>query len=292
MCLMIAKELYMLSLSKVLRAAAFPVLMATPSFSETFTLPAIGGAVEGEEKSVEPQRDAEGAQVEIINKHVVFVLDVSSSVRYDEKVAMLRGIAEALASPDNGLHFDGFKTYAVSVVYFAKTANTLDTVFVRSQAEAVEQISLSLWNFEESTPVSNLNDDGSSTNTHIALGKVNRIFSQEEENGYKTTFKSVVVFSDQKPDFTSDIELLVRLLAQDHRAAVHAVPIVLEESLETMLENEVVQYFARSVVTPSYIKYRDKYGGEFDVVDGTNNPITEYDQISKSVSAALLLDYN
>jgi len=269
-------------LSNAMRAAVFSSIFATQAQSEAYPLPAIGGDVVQESEM----------EIEHIDKHIVFVLDVSFSVKPDEKVAMQKGIAEALASRQNEGHFNGYSTYAMTVVFFADTSASLETVFVTSQEQAVEAISKTLWDFDNQVPANNLSGVGSSTNMSAALTRVESIFDNEENDGYRARFKSVVVLGDAVPSSPSVISAQVGNLAQKYGATVHALPVVLQVNKSQIFANETVKYFQDAVATQPTARYHDEYGGHFDIEDGVTEPILGFGDVERAVKVALSLGRN
>ena len=269
-------------LKEAMQIAVIPAFMAANANADTIN--------QSNPFQITPDTQTTEHEIRYVDRHLVFVIDVSGSVEPAERVAMQRGIAEALASEENSGHFTGFSDYAMTVVFFADSARSLQTVFVSSQEEAIDSLSASLWDFESSLPASNLTGVGSGTDMYDALLLVDEIYDTEQSEGFSSISKSVVVLGDAAPSPSDMIAVQIGHLAQTHGATVHALPVVLGQTDDSAPGHSTVQFFREAVATPEGLLHVTEEGGIYRVQQGVTMPVLDATNVSFVVGQALDLN--
>ncbi len=120
-------------------------------------------------------------EITLIDKHAVFILDISKSVDALERENMMKGYALGLTSDEAMLHFDGSTSYALSVIFFAERASLPRTFFINNQEDVFKMVQEVFYDFEKDrnrgVPV-NL---GNTTDIGSALQMTNNLFLNEKK---------------------------------------------------------------------------------------------------------------
>lgn len=225
-------------------------------------------------------------EVEHVDLHTIFVLDVSSSVSSKEKSVMMEGIHNALTSDEVGMHFSRGLKRAITFVYFADTADSTQTYIASNQREAIDVAEQVVWNPLLGRPAQNFDSVGKNTQMLSAFHLVSDIFGSEHLNGVSSAAKTVVVMADDPSQGSNaDIRAQSDALTTLYGASVFCAPIT-----NAGYDAPVTNFFMEHVVTPSGALRYDQYGFAAAVKAGIVRPVREPSDAAKVVAAALNLN--
>lgn len=220
----------------------------------------------------------------IIDKHVILVLDRSSSMDSTEQRVMMQGVNDAINSELAAMTLSSGQRYAFSFVYYAFDAKHSDTYFVDTQEAAKNMSAELIWDeaTDSAKALPNLRDG---TMLYSGLGKVKELIEREGDLGYESMSRSIVVFSDDPSSGKHvDIRELSLSISEELGATIHGV------ALTQQGENAAVsQFFKKSVITPAGTSYNHPKGFSVALQPGFFQPAYKPEQVTTTVTTAMNL---
>lgn len=239
--------------------------------------------------AVPGQAGQEKKHPEIVDMHLVLVVDVSNSMNAQEKRIVMEGYAKALVSPEAKSQFDSGLHYALSLVFYADKTKIMDTQIVRNSQEAASYVASYLWDPVKQAPHAEPPGLGTSTNTDLGLNASAELFRRELEMGFLSLNRSVVISGDDDGPSNYDRDNAVRsktlMLAEQYGATVFGAPITFEDKSE-----KILVYAKNSLRTPSGMISMGPDFAQVPVREGNAMPVSSAADMQAIVGQAMRLN--
>ncbi len=212
-------------------------------------------------------------EITYVDKHVVFVLDRSSSMTSKELSILRDSIVTAFNNDETmDLAFSSGKTNAITFVSFASLPHTSKTHIVRDAEEALSAVNNILFNNddpEKDSTFPSLNI-GTTTEMNGAMKEVAWLFHDgETHRGIQSSSKAVIVIGDDPPQDQTLTKATVQFLQNAYHASFFCIPIVDKENITMSDIAFGTDFYMSNLRTPKGgLKIPNQYGGEDTVPEG------------------------
>lgn len=231
--------------------------------------------------------ESKTASPEIVERHIVILVDVSQSVDATEYGLMMEGIARGLITDAAKEQFDSGAHYALSTVFFWGGAQVgHGTTIIRNSKEAEIFANEAFFDFATGKPYSR---PYNSVNTSFVSAYVmaSKIFKAEP---FVALSREVLVVADGVENSYDrwTLEAQKVILAQTYGAAISGVPILVSPDAGTGDDERddaliLTEYFQQQVITPAKMTYNDNYGYSHTLKPGRSYPAKGFSGIEDAV---------
>ncbi len=185
------------------------------------------------------------------------------------------------------MNFDAPTTYAISVIFFSSNASEPVTYFVNNSEDAYAMADHAFFDFDaersRSTPIGL----GTQTDISSALIEAENHLRDEEEQGFRSISKTIVIAGDngQNEHENGVPYLRVETLGNLFNASVYSIPIV-PAGYDGTQENSTVSFYRNQLTTPIGLTYSQE-GYNVSVEAGDVFPANGFEDIQSPVVQAL-----
>jgi hypothetical protein len=213
--------------------------------------------------TIENPQDAQ--DVMLVDRHAIFVLDLSRSMDQRETDIIYDGLEQAFNEDEFNMALESGNRYAFTFIFFGSYPNPTETFFVNNPTDAKIILRRALKD-DEGNFVEPL--VGNQTHMIPVIRRIEKIFNKEEENGFYSLTRAVIFIGDETP---SDYENLIPLLPDfqaNNQASLFCIPIV-HSDFEIDENPRTHTFYRRHLQTPlERFEYIDAFGYKEYVPEG------------------------
>lgn len=218
-------------------------------------------------------QSAEKEALQHVDKHVVFIIDRSSSMKIQELAILRDSLIGAFDDNETmDMAFSNSKAYAMTFVSFAGRSKITDTYIVNNRKEALAAVVDALFSKQTSSMGYSFRNEsiGTSTVMNNALKDVVWLFEEgENSRGIQSGSKVVIIMGDDKPYDSTMSALTAKTIQYDYRASLFCVPIIPNENLTMADIAYGTNFYTENFQTvKGGLRVPNKYGGQDIVPEG------------------------
>lgn len=223
---------------------------------------------------------------EIVDRHVIYLIDVSNSIDKEEYALMMQGIARALVSDVAKNQFNSGVRYGMSVAFFWKHSDPGLSSIIRNSEDAQRFAREALYDFEKNEayprPFNNFK-------TSIVSGYMHaeKIIREEADLGFVSTTREILVIGDGRENHYDDSTLAqyTQNLARNYNAVVSSVPVLVDPDAAT--DKFLTGYYASYIATPPNMYYINSRDMKMPLKAGHSYPAKGFEGIEEAVTKVI-----